>query len=72
MVVGRIGSVAVSEEIRGRGVGSCLIQLAEEWARKSQGDFLSCAKRNYWPKVRTHPTCREAAIADSSVRSGEG
>ncbi|AMV44726.1 GNAT family N-acetyltransferase [Paraburkholderia caribensis] len=34
MVVGRIGSVAVSEEIRGRGVGSCLIQLAEEWARK--------------------------------------
>jgi ribosomal protein S18 acetylase RimI-like enzyme len=34
MVVGRIGSVAVSEQIRGRGVGSSLIKLAEEWARK--------------------------------------
>ncbi|MFP4893459.1 GNAT family N-acetyltransferase [Paraburkholderia sp. EG304] len=34
MVVGRIGSVAVLEKIRGRGVGSSLIKLAEEWARK--------------------------------------
>ncbi|MGF6838936.1 ribosomal protein S18 acetylase RimI-like enzyme [Paraburkholderia youngii] len=34
MVVGRIGSVAVLEQIRGRGVGSSLIKLAEEWARK--------------------------------------
>jgi ribosomal protein S18 acetylase RimI-like enzyme len=34
MVVGRIGSVAVSEQMRGRGVGSALMKLAEEWARK--------------------------------------
>ncbi|TDY25437.1 ribosomal protein S18 acetylase RimI-like enzyme [Paraburkholderia sp. BL6665CI2N2] len=33
IVAGRIGSVAVSEQIRGRGVGSSLIKLAEEWAR---------------------------------------
>jgi ribosomal protein S18 acetylase RimI-like enzyme len=34
MVVGRIGSVAVSEQLRGRGIGSTLMKLAEEWARK--------------------------------------
>ena len=34
MVVGRIGSVAVSEQVRGCGVGSSLIKLAEEWARE--------------------------------------
>lgn len=34
MVVARIGSVAVSEPFRGRGVGSSLLKLAEEWARK--------------------------------------
>ncbi|WP_225033636.1 GNAT family N-acetyltransferase [Paraburkholderia sp. XV] len=34
MAVGRIGSVAVSEQLRGRGIGSTLMKLAEEWARK--------------------------------------
>ncbi len=34
MAAGRIGSVAVSEQIRGRGVGSTLMRLAEAWARE--------------------------------------
>ncbi|MCC8404516.1 GNAT family N-acetyltransferase [Paraburkholderia sp. MMS20-SJTN17] len=34
-MVGRIGSIAVLERLRGRGVGSTLIKLAEEWARKN-------------------------------------
>ncbi|MDE1184827.1 GNAT family N-acetyltransferase [Paraburkholderia sp.] len=34
MVVGRIGSVAVSEHVRGRGVGGTLMTLAEQWALK--------------------------------------
>ena len=34
MVAGRIGSIAVSEKIRGCGVGSTLMKLAEEWALK--------------------------------------
>jgi ribosomal protein S18 acetylase RimI-like enzyme len=32
LIVGRIGSVAVSERLRGRGVGSALMKLAQEWA----------------------------------------
>ncbi|WP_244145102.1 GNAT family N-acetyltransferase, partial [Paraburkholderia tuberum] len=35
LTVGRIGSVAVLERLRGRGVGSTLMKLAEEWARKN-------------------------------------
>lgn len=35
MTVGRIGSVAVSEQLRGRGVGSTLMKLAEQWAREN-------------------------------------
>jgi ribosomal protein S18 acetylase RimI-like enzyme len=35
LIVGRIGSVAVLERLRGRGVGSALMKLAEEWARKN-------------------------------------
>ncbi|CAD6542802.1 Mycothiol acetyltransferase [Paraburkholderia kirstenboschensis] len=35
MTVGRIGSVAVSERLRGRGVGSTLMKLAEQWAREN-------------------------------------
>ncbi|MFM0350328.1 GNAT family N-acetyltransferase [Paraburkholderia sp. RL17-347-BIC-D] len=35
LIVGRIGSVAVLERLRGRGVGSTLMKLAEEWARKN-------------------------------------
>ncbi|MBB3261130.1 ribosomal protein S18 acetylase RimI-like enzyme [Paraburkholderia bannensis] len=35
MIVGRIGSVAVLERLRGRGVGSTLMKLAEDWARKN-------------------------------------
>lgn len=35
LAVGRIGSVAVLERLRGRGVGSSLMNLAEEWARKN-------------------------------------
>ncbi|MGI4856645.1 MAG: GNAT family N-acetyltransferase [Janthinobacterium lividum] len=34
MLVGRIGSIAVSEHLRGRGIGSTLMKCAEEWARK--------------------------------------
>ncbi|MGF6916638.1 GNAT family N-acetyltransferase [Paraburkholderia sp. 40] len=34
MVVGRIGSIAVSERLWGRGIGSTLMKLAEEWVRK--------------------------------------
>lgn len=33
LIVGRIGSVAVLERQRGRGVGTMLMKLAEEWAR---------------------------------------
>jgi ribosomal protein S18 acetylase RimI-like enzyme len=33
--VGRINSVAVLEQVRGRGVGSALMRIAEEWARKN-------------------------------------
>lgn len=33
-IVGRIGSIAVLERVRGRGVGSALMRLAEEWARE--------------------------------------
>ncbi|MFM0491050.1 GNAT family N-acetyltransferase [Paraburkholderia graminis] len=35
LTVGRIGSVAVSERLRGRGVGKTLMQLAEQWAREN-------------------------------------
>jgi GNAT superfamily N-acetyltransferase len=35
LTVGRIGSVAVLERVRGRGVGSKLMKLAEEWAREN-------------------------------------
>ncbi|MBB5511177.1 GNAT family N-acetyltransferase [Paraburkholderia atlantica] len=35
LIVGRIGSVAVLERLRGRGVGSTLMKLAEQWARKN-------------------------------------
>jgi ribosomal protein S18 acetylase RimI-like enzyme len=35
LIVGRIGSVAVLERLRGRGVGGTLMKLAEEWARQN-------------------------------------
>lgn len=35
MIVGRIGSIAVLERLRGRGLGRTLMKLAEEWARKN-------------------------------------
>jgi ribosomal protein S18 acetylase RimI-like enzyme len=35
MAVGRIGSIAVSERLRGRGIGRMLMKLAEEWARQN-------------------------------------
>lgn len=34
-VVGRIGSIGVVERMRGRGVGSALLDLAEQWARSN-------------------------------------
>jgi ribosomal protein S18 acetylase RimI-like enzyme len=35
VAVGRIGSVAVLEHFRGRGIGRMLMKLAEEWARQN-------------------------------------
>jgi ribosomal protein S18 acetylase RimI-like enzyme len=35
LIFGRIGSVAVLERLRGRGVATALMNLAEKWARKS-------------------------------------
>ncbi|GAB7522896.1 GNAT family N-acetyltransferase [Paraburkholderia sp. 2C] len=35
LIFGRIGSVAVSERMRGRGVATELMNRAEEWARKN-------------------------------------
>jgi GNAT superfamily N-acetyltransferase len=40
MIVGRVGSVAVSERMRGRGVGSTLMKLAEEWAQKNDASDM--------------------------------
>lgn len=40
LIVGRIGSVAVLERQRGRGVGTMLMKLAEEWARKRGANDL--------------------------------
>lgn len=34
-IFGRIGSIAVLEQLRGHGVGRALMRLAEEWARKN-------------------------------------
>ena len=40
LIVGRIGSVGVMEQLRGRGVRSKLMGLAEEWARKNGANYM--------------------------------
>lgn len=40
LTIGRIGSVAVLARLRGRGVGSTLMKLAEDWARKNGANDL--------------------------------
>jgi ribosomal protein S18 acetylase RimI-like enzyme len=47
LIVGRIGSIAVSERLRGRGVATALMKLAEEWARTNGAHDMRLSVRAF-------------------------